>query len=541
MPRPSTTPSSTCTGELDRSYLTALRELRRAPGLPAAAPRIPTSPDFSTGSVGLGAVAPLFAAAARRYVDAHFGARRRRPRFIALVGDAELDEGNVWEAIADPATQGLGNVHVDRRPQPPEPRPGHPRASRPRQLSGFFDDAGWHVVEAKYGRRLAGGVRPARRRRAPGPHRRDVQRGLPVAVRPADGRRAARPSSCAGADRRRTALLAEVPDDDLHGARHRPRRPRPRPCSTRYAPAMPDRPAERRVRLHRQGLGPPDRRRPAQPLRPARHRPRSTPAGSRPGSPPRPSGTASTPTRAAGRLCAAVGRRDQQRPPCRRARLCPSRPASACGHRGKPVVDPGGVRPRPGRARRATRLAAAAVTTPPTWPSRPTSAAGSTRSACSRHASEPDDDGRTALLRWAPSPEGHHLELGICEMNLFLLLPQLGLATTSTASTCSPSARSTTPSSAAASTRSSTASTTARASSSSARPSGVTLAPEGGAHQSHHHPVGRHRAPRPGVCRAGLRQRARLAAVRRPGRLADRRRPRPLPAPVHAPDRSGPV
>ena len=45
----------------------------------------------------------------RRYVDAHFGARDRS-RFVALMGDAELDEGNVWEAIADPATQGLGNV-----------------------------------------------------------------------------------------------------------------------------------------------------------------------------------------------------------------------------------------------------------------------------------------------------------------------------------------------------------------------------------------------------------------------------------------------
>jgi pyruvate dehydrogenase E1 component len=59
--------------------------------------------------VGLGAAAPLFAAVTRRYDDAHFG-RRPRSRFIALLGDAELDEGNVWEAVADPATQGLGNV-----------------------------------------------------------------------------------------------------------------------------------------------------------------------------------------------------------------------------------------------------------------------------------------------------------------------------------------------------------------------------------------------------------------------------------------------
>src|ERR687885_103054 len=49
---------------------------------------------------------PVFAAAVRRYVDAHWTPPEGRPpRFVALLGDAELDEGNVWEAIADPATQ----------------------------------------------------------------------------------------------------------------------------------------------------------------------------------------------------------------------------------------------------------------------------------------------------------------------------------------------------------------------------------------------------------------------------------------------------
>ena len=87
---------------------------------------------------------------------------RRRPlrrpdpdaRFIALVGDAELDEGNVWEAIADPALQGLGNVTLDRRPQPPEPRPGHPGHEGPPAACSSSRTSGWHVVEAKYGRRL---------------------------------------------------------------------------------------------------------------------------------------------------------------------------------------------------------------------------------------------------------------------------------------------------------------------------------------------------------------------------------------------------
>ena len=33
-----------------------------------------------------------------------------------------------------------------------------------------------------------------------------------------------------------------------------------------------------------------------------------------------------------------------------------------------------------------------------------------------------------AVLKWAEGPDGHHIELGISEMNLFLLLGQLGLA-----------------------------------------------------------------------------------------------------------------
>jgi pyruvate dehydrogenase E1 component len=141
------------TGELDRSYLTRLREHGGLQAYPSRT-KDPDVADFSTGSVGLGAVAPLFAAAARRYVEAHFGRRTARPaRFVALVGDAELDEGNVWEAIADPALQGLGNVMwvVDANRQSLDRVvPGQ----KIKKLMEFFEGAGWHVVEAKYGRRL---------------------------------------------------------------------------------------------------------------------------------------------------------------------------------------------------------------------------------------------------------------------------------------------------------------------------------------------------------------------------------------------------
>ncbi|MGX4656190.1 transketolase-like TK C-terminal-containing protein [Micromonospora sp. SCSIO 07396] len=139
-------------GNLDRSYLTRLRARGGLQSYPSRT-KDPDEVDFSTGSVGLGAAAPLFAAVTRRYVDAHFGSRPHS-RFVALIGDAELDEGNIWEAVADPATTGLGNVMwlVDfNRQSLDRVVPG----IRIDQWRGQFEAAGWHVVEVKYGRRLA--------------------------------------------------------------------------------------------------------------------------------------------------------------------------------------------------------------------------------------------------------------------------------------------------------------------------------------------------------------------------------------------------
>ncbi len=138
-------------GNLDRSYLTRLRDFGGLQSYPSRT-KDPDGVDFSTGSVGLGAAAPLFAGVTRRYVDAQFGARPAS-RFIALIGDAELDEGNVWEAVADPATAGLGNVMwvVDfNRQSLDRVVPG----VRIQQWRSQFEAAGWHVVEVKYGQRL---------------------------------------------------------------------------------------------------------------------------------------------------------------------------------------------------------------------------------------------------------------------------------------------------------------------------------------------------------------------------------------------------
>lgn len=108
--------------------------------------------DFSTGSVGLGPAATLFAATVRDYVAAHFGTSSKG-RFFAVVGDAELDEGNVWEAVHDPGAGHLGSVTwlIDFNRQSLDRIVPDMRIS---PWSGAFAAHGWQLVELKYGRRL---------------------------------------------------------------------------------------------------------------------------------------------------------------------------------------------------------------------------------------------------------------------------------------------------------------------------------------------------------------------------------------------------
>src|SRR4051794_22671023 len=95
-------------GALPQEYLTGLRAYKGLQAYPSRT-KDPDFVDFSTGSVGLGAVAPAFAALTHNYAAAHFGSVTSR-RFIALIGDAELDEGNIWEAVLEPTLNNLGNL-----------------------------------------------------------------------------------------------------------------------------------------------------------------------------------------------------------------------------------------------------------------------------------------------------------------------------------------------------------------------------------------------------------------------------------------------
>jgi pyruvate dehydrogenase E1 component len=145
-------------GRLDAD---ALRSLRSFGGLQAYPSRRknPEVVDLSTGSMGLGAVAATFGALGARYLAAHAEGDARVPRgprrYVVMVGDAELDEGNVWEALGEDLLAGLDNVLwiVDVNRQSLDRVVPEARA---RQLPALFAAFGWNVIELRYGHRLQG-------------------------------------------------------------------------------------------------------------------------------------------------------------------------------------------------------------------------------------------------------------------------------------------------------------------------------------------------------------------------------------------------
>jgi pyruvate dehydrogenase E1 component len=415
-------------GRLDRGYLPSLRAFGGLQAYPSRT-KDPDGPDFSTGSVGLGAAAPLFAAVARRYVDAHFGPRPRS-RFIALIGDAELDEGNIWEAVADPATDGLGNVMwvVDlNRQSLDRVVPG----MRIAQWEQQFTAAGWHVVEAKYGAALQGAfARPG------GPALRDWIDALPnehyqslfglapadVRARFLDGAPEEVRGFCAGlADDELAALVTDLAGHDLRSLldafaacdaeKDRPSvvfaytvkgwglpiAGNPRNHSALLTTTQME---EMRARLGLTADTEWDRFDPM------------TPAGQ----------------------WAAARREHLARPP---------RPVAfqggAAGPSAVTVPDSTGLRTsRPLSTQEAfgrilVDLSRVETVAPYLVTAAPDVATSTNLAGFINRTKVFSPDVRRswsedAVLKWAEGPDGHHIELGISEMNLFLLLGQLGLA-----------------------------------------------------------------------------------------------------------------
>lgn len=138
-------------GELDQKYMTTLREFGGLQSYPSRS-KDPDPVDYSTGSVGIGATAPIWGTIARRYVDTQIGAAGTGRQY-SLVGDAELDEGAVWEAILDNSVGELGEIVwiVDLNRQSLDRVVPNIAAGR---LEAMFSAAGWQVINVKFGAQL---------------------------------------------------------------------------------------------------------------------------------------------------------------------------------------------------------------------------------------------------------------------------------------------------------------------------------------------------------------------------------------------------
>src|SRR5216117_3084187 len=137
-------------GRLDGARLATLRAFGGLQAYPSRR-KNPDVVDLSTGSMGLGAVMTTFGALATRYLVDHGGSRAPE-RFVVMVGDAELDEGNVWEALAEEMFGRLRNVVwiVDINRQSLDRIVPDVRRH---QVPAAFAAFGWRVIDLRWGRR----------------------------------------------------------------------------------------------------------------------------------------------------------------------------------------------------------------------------------------------------------------------------------------------------------------------------------------------------------------------------------------------------
>lgn len=106
--------------------------------------------DFSTGSVGLGVAQSLFSSLVQDYVSAHGWLKGREGHMISLVGDAEMDEGNIYEALIEGWKHGLRNTWwvVDYNRQSLD---AVVREGLWEKFEAMFRNFGWDVVIIKNG------------------------------------------------------------------------------------------------------------------------------------------------------------------------------------------------------------------------------------------------------------------------------------------------------------------------------------------------------------------------------------------------------
>jgi pyruvate dehydrogenase E1 component len=106
---------------------------------------------FNTGSVGLGGANVLFGAIAQEYARQHFPTNKPAGKYISLMGDAEMEEGTLYEALIEGQNYSPRNCWwiIDLNRQSLDKLLA---ANRVRQLIDVFTSMGWEVIVVKYGR-----------------------------------------------------------------------------------------------------------------------------------------------------------------------------------------------------------------------------------------------------------------------------------------------------------------------------------------------------------------------------------------------------
>src|SRR5580658_8562058 len=142
-------------GHQSRDKLERFRALGGAQAYPSRTKDGDHIVDFSTGSVGLGVGVTLFASLVQDYVHLHGMAPEGSTpgRMIALAGDAELDEGNIFEALLEGWKHDVRNLWwvIDYNRQSLDAVVSDRLFGR---IDALFELVGWRVVTLKYGRKL---------------------------------------------------------------------------------------------------------------------------------------------------------------------------------------------------------------------------------------------------------------------------------------------------------------------------------------------------------------------------------------------------
>src|SRR5271165_5371694 len=140
-----------------RQTVEKMQGLRQLGGAQSYPSRVKDGPeiDFSTGSVGLGVAMTTFSALMADYVRLHDLGRPGLPpgRHIAIAGDAELDEGNIYEALLEGWKHDVRDVWwvIDYNRQSLDSVVPDRLFGR---IEGLFRDMGWNCITIKFGRAL---------------------------------------------------------------------------------------------------------------------------------------------------------------------------------------------------------------------------------------------------------------------------------------------------------------------------------------------------------------------------------------------------